>query len=209
METGLHYNYRRFYDPATGRYVTSDPIGFAGGLNRYAYVGASPTKYIDPTGLFGVADLPLIPQPIVDYFSGFGSYYSGIGNAGSHMWRRSGGDGECEKKRAIEEEAILAAGLLSLSNPVISAAAYGAAKNWAQNNKSYIAGRFTAGGVTGTIIGLGLYGGIGLGTTAAIGDALNSVRSGADNPEQILRAVLGDKSVPVPAGSRTKCECNR
>ena len=92
---------------------------------------------------------------------------------------------------------------------VISAAAYGAAKNWAQNNKSYIAGRFTAGGVTGTIIGLGLYGGIGLGTTAAMGDALNSVRSGADNPEQILRAVLGDKSVPVPAGSRTKCECNR
>lgn len=189
--------------------MTEDPIGLRGGVNRYGYVWASPTRYIDPTGLFGAADLPFIPKPIVDYFSGFGSYYSGLGNAGSHMWRRAGGGGDCEKKRAIEEEAILGAGLLSSSNPAISAAAYSSAKNWAQNNKSYIAGRFTAGGVTGTITGLGLYGGIALGTTAAMGDALNSVRNGADNSEQILRAILGDKSVPIPTGARTKCECDK
>jgi RHS repeat-associated protein len=51
-ETGLHYNYFRDYDPATGRYLESDPIGLGGGLNTYGYAGANPLLYSDPTGLF-------------------------------------------------------------------------------------------------------------------------------------------------------------
>ena len=49
-ETGLHYNDRRYYDPETGRYITRDPVGFAGGVNLYAYASHSPTNVIDPTG---------------------------------------------------------------------------------------------------------------------------------------------------------------
>lgn len=50
-ETGLHYNYFRDYDPSTGRYVQSDPIGLQGGFNTYAYVRNMPTMLSDPFGL--------------------------------------------------------------------------------------------------------------------------------------------------------------
>jgi RHS repeat-associated protein len=50
-ETGLHHNGFRDYHPTTGRYIESDPLGLAAGLNTYAYVNSNPLRFIDPSGL--------------------------------------------------------------------------------------------------------------------------------------------------------------
>jgi RHS repeat-associated protein len=50
-ETGLHYNDHRYYDPDTGRYLSPDPLGLAGGPNPYVYAGNDPLTRVDPSGL--------------------------------------------------------------------------------------------------------------------------------------------------------------
>ncbi len=49
-ETGLFYNFHRYYDPASGRYINKDPIGLLGGLNHYEYTH-NPINWSDPLGL--------------------------------------------------------------------------------------------------------------------------------------------------------------
>ncbi len=58
QETGLHYNYFRYYNPQTGRYMTPDPLGLWGGINLFAYVENSPLRWIDPWGLRGWKPIP-------------------------------------------------------------------------------------------------------------------------------------------------------
>ncbi len=53
-ETGLYYYRARYYDPAMGRFLTQDPIGYAGGMNLYGYCGNNPVNFVDPWGLYEV-----------------------------------------------------------------------------------------------------------------------------------------------------------
>ncbi|EOD68128.1 DUF6531 domain-containing protein [Amycolatopsis vancoresmycina] len=49
-ESGLNYNYFRYYDPETARYLSADPVGLAGGYSPHSYV-PNPHTWLDPLGL--------------------------------------------------------------------------------------------------------------------------------------------------------------
>jgi RHS repeat-associated protein len=70
--SGLYLTHYRAYDPRLGRWLSRDPIWESGGVNLYGCVGGDPVSFVDPYGLFGIGDLPDIPQPVVDYTAGFG-----------------------------------------------------------------------------------------------------------------------------------------
>jgi RHS repeat-associated protein len=64
-ELGLYYYKARFYAPALGRFLQTDPIGTADDLNLYAYVKNNPVNWTDPTGLYWFqqewqADYPIV-----------------------------------------------------------------------------------------------------------------------------------------------------
>ena len=50
-ETGLHYNFFRYYDPSIGKYITPDPIGIDSDLNLYNYCFSNPINIFDEEGL--------------------------------------------------------------------------------------------------------------------------------------------------------------
>lgn len=60
-ETGNSDNYHRSYAAGLGRYVQSDPIGLAGGINTYTYVEGDPLRHIDPLGLDSTTYSAYIP----------------------------------------------------------------------------------------------------------------------------------------------------
>jgi RHS repeat-associated protein len=81
-ETGLYYWGARYYDPKTGRGISSDPIGLAGGLNTYTYVSNNPLRWIDPSGLVNID--PAEPDYFGNGFGGFGGGGSlALGGSGS------------------------------------------------------------------------------------------------------------------------------
>jgi RHS repeat-associated protein len=76
--TGLYYYRARYYSPQLGRFISEDSVGVGGGTNYYAYVGDDPTKYIDPSGKFGVVG------------AGVGAVVGGVGDLAYQLYRYHG-----------------------------------------------------------------------------------------------------------------------
>jgi RHS repeat-associated protein len=78
-ETGLDYYRSRYYNPAIGRFISEDPIEFAGGdSNLYRYVGNSPSTATDPSGLF----LETLVRPVATAVGG-AAQATGLGLLGT------------------------------------------------------------------------------------------------------------------------------
>jgi RHS repeat-associated protein len=64
-ETALYYYRARYYDPRLGRFVSEDPIGLRGAINRYSYVNNAPLNWTDPDGTCPVLLVPLAAEAMI------------------------------------------------------------------------------------------------------------------------------------------------
>jgi len=75
-ETGLYYYRARYYDPVHGRFMQTDPVGYAPDMNWYAYVHNDPVDMTDPTGL--ACDLDFGCQPMFNSQENYGNVAKGV-----------------------------------------------------------------------------------------------------------------------------------
>ena len=68
-ESGFYLCTLRYYDPSGGRWISRDPIGYAGGSDLYGYVGNDPVNKVDPSGLEEFVPTPATGDPYADFMN--------------------------------------------------------------------------------------------------------------------------------------------
>jgi RHS repeat-associated protein len=107
-ETGLRYYRARYYDPATGRFLSGDPTGFNGGINFYAYALNDPMNLRDPSGTSAgtiaapIAELVCFESGVCETVIVVGTAVIAVGAAGYviyHYFSDSKADADAQQKK--------------------------------------------------------------------------------------------------------------
>lgn len=119
-EAGHTYNYMRDYDPTTGRYTESDPIGLAGGINTYTYADENPIAYDDSTGQF--VWIPVVVAAGGAAVGGFNEYLK-ASRCGAHGWNLAAATARGALAGAGAALTGLISGVVSGDNPYVAGGA--------------------------------------------------------------------------------------
>ncbi len=209
--TGLHYYRARYYHPGLQRFVSEDPVEFAGGdVNLYTYARNDPLNLADPDGL---SPLDVLRAP-VDLLRGAVSYTEGVCGTFRYAGRLLGLFGEQERDRAELEGLVVAEVLhqLRTHSAARQIAISGGVRMFArsaQKDPLYMLGRAT---IAYQIIrqsnravpGYGGVFGVTLGFAAVHGNLRLKIERGHHRLEDLLDAIIKGESAAKVGGRKPR-----